>query len=99
MLLALPFRRSCSFTGDCRAEDDSPSGWAPPLGEAVAVGVTRASRTREVDGLDVVAPDVTGDPVAYGLAVRVGREVGDALPGVGRGETVAAGDALAVCAE
>jgi hypothetical protein len=53
----------------------------------------------KVEGLDVVAPDVTGDPVAYGLAVRVGREVGDALPGVGRGETVAAGDALAVCAE
>lgn len=74
---------------------DSPSSWAPPLGEAVTAGLALAPRSGVVDGLDVAAPDVVGDAVANGLAVGVG----DALPGVGRGETVAAGDALAVCAE
>lgn len=80
-------------------EGDSPSSWAPPLGEAVTAGLTIAPRSGVVDGLNVSAPDVVGDPVGNGLAVRVGRGPGDAPPGVGRGETVAAGDALAVCAD
>ena len=78
---------------------DSPSSWAPPLGEAVTAGLTLAPRSGVVDGLNVAAPDVVGDPVANGLAARVGRGLGDAPPRVGRGETVAAGDALAVCAD
>lgn len=80
-------------------EGDSPSSWAPPLGEAVTAGLTIPPRSGVVDGLDIAAPDLVGDPVANGLAVRVGRGPGDALPRVGRGETVAAGDALAVCAD
>jgi hypothetical protein len=72
-------------TGDCRVGGDSPSSWAPPLGEAVTAGLTLAPRSGVVDGLNVAAP--------------VGRGLGDAPPGVGRGETVAAGDALAVCAD
>ena len=72
---------------------DSPSSWAPPLGEAVAAGVTFEPPSLRVEGLSVVAPAAVGDPLAFGLAVRTAPGVGDALRGVDRG------DALAVCAD
>jgi hypothetical protein len=50
-----------------------------------------------VDELGVAGPRVVGDAVAYGLAVAIARGPGDAA--VGRGEAVAAGDALWVWAE
>jgi hypothetical protein len=76
---------------------DSPSSWAPPLGEGVISGLTVAPCSLLVDELGVAAPRVVGDAVAYGLAVAVARGFGAAA--VGRGEAVAAGDALCVWPE
>ena len=76
---------------------DSPSSWAPPLGEGVISGLTLAPCSLLVDELGVTTPRVVGDAVAYGLAVAVARGPGDAA--VGRGEGVVAGDALWVWAE
>jgi hypothetical protein len=76
---------------------DSPSSWAPPLGEGVISGLTVVPCSVLLDELGVTAPRVVEDAVAYGLAVAVARGPGDAA--VGRGEDVAAGDALWVWAQ
>jgi hypothetical protein len=88
-----------AFGGDSRVveEGDSPSTWAPPLGEGVISGLTLAPCSLPVDELGVAVPRVVGDAVGYGLAVAVARGLGDA--GVGRGEAVVAGDGLWVWPE
>ncbi|HEU5246470.1 MAG TPA: hypothetical protein VFU09_05210 [Candidatus Udaeobacter sp.] len=88
-----------AFGGDSRVVGggDSPSSWAPPLGESVISGLNLAPCSLLVDDLGVTAPRVVGDAVAYRLAVAVARGPGDAA--VGRGEAVAAGDALWVWAQ
>ncbi|HMH04004.1 MAG TPA: hypothetical protein VK556_07360 [Candidatus Udaeobacter sp.] len=87
------------FGGDSRVagRGDSPSSWAPPLGEGVISGLTFAPCSLLVGKLGVTAPRVVGDAVAYERAVVVARGLGDAA--VGRGEAVAAGDVLWVWAE
>jgi hypothetical protein len=77
--------------------EDSPSSSAPPLGEGVISGLTLAPCSLLVDELGVAASRVVEDAVAYGLAVAVTRGLGNAA--VGRGEAVAAGDALWVWPE
>lgn len=79
------------------AESIRLPSWAPPLGEGVISGVTLAPCSPLVGELGVATPRVVGDAVAYGLAVAVARGPEDAA--VGRGEAVAAGDALWVWAE
>jgi hypothetical protein len=90
-----------AFGGDSRVVvgGDSPSSWAPPLGEGVISGVTLAPCSLLVDELGVTTARVVGDAVAYGLAVAIALGLGDALPGVGRGVAVVAGDALWVWPE
>jgi hypothetical protein len=73
--------------GDCAERGDSPSSWAPPLGEAVIPGVT------------FVVGSPPFDPFGVVVAVTVADGTGDVPPRTGRGETVAAGDAPAVWAE
>jgi hypothetical protein len=90
-----------AFGGDSRfvGGGDSPSSSAPPLGEGVISGLPVTPPFPLVDRLGVAVPRVVGDAVAYGLAVAIALGLGDALPGVGRGEAAAAGDALWVWAE
>ena len=76
---------------------DSPSSWAPPLGEGVISGLTLAPCSLVVGKLGVTAPRVVEDAVAYGLAVAVARGLGDAA--LGLGEAGAAGDVLWVWAD
>ena len=76
---------------------DSPSSWAPPLGEGVISGLTLAPCSLLVGKLGVTAPRVVGDAVVCGLAFAVARGLGDAA--LGLGEAVAAGDVLWVWAE
>ena len=88
-----------AFGDDSRVagRGDSPSSWAPPLGEGVISGLTLAPCSPLVDELGVAVPRVVEDAVAYGLTVAVASGRGDAA--VGRGEAVAAGDALWLWAE
>lgn len=85
-----------AFSDDSRVlGDDSPSSCAPPLGDTVAVGLPLAPLSSRVEGLDGAA---VADPTAGGFAITGESGLGDVPPGVGRGETVAAGDAVMVCA-
>jgi len=85
-----------AFSDDSRVlGDDSPSSCAPPLGDTVAVGLTLAPLSSRVEGVDVAA---VADPTTGGFAITGEPGLADVLPGVGRGETVAAGDAVMVCA-
>jgi hypothetical protein len=88
-----------AFGGDSLVvgEGDSPSSWAPPLGEGVISGFPVAAPFGFVDALGVAAPRVVGDAVEYGLAVAVAVGLGDAA--FGRGEGLVAGDALWVWPE
>ena len=90
-----------AFGGDSRVVvgGDSPSSSAPPLGEGVISGLPVTPPFPLVDELGVAVPRVVGDAVAYGLAVAIALGLGDALPGVGRGVAVVAGDALWVWPE
>jgi hypothetical protein len=78
---------------------DSPSSCAPPLGEGVISGLPVTPPFPLVDELGVAVPRVVGDAVAYGLAAAIAPGLGDAVPGVGRGVAVVAGDALWVWPE
>ena len=83
-----------AFSDDSRVlGDDSPSSCAPPPGDTVALGLTLAPLP--VEGGDVAA---VADPTAGGFAITGESGLGDVPPGVGRCETVAAGDTVMVCA-
>ena len=61
---------------------DSPSSWAPPLGEGVVSGLTVAPCSLLIDELGVTAPRVVGDAVVVGSPLQ--SRVDLAMPPLGQ---------------
>jgi hypothetical protein len=104
--LSVAWRRDFLLSLELAAPSDGEpfasggDAFSPPLGDAVASGLSLVPRAPLAGGLAVSAPCGLGDAVACGLAgtvarglaAAVGRGLGDALPAR---EVVAAGDLIA----